>query len=164
MLIKAILTTLLLGASSVAMAQPYPPHDYHPNQTYSPDTGEWRADSRRGRFWRRQFVLANDLTLVADRQASFIRIDPRARVGRLRLELESGRAFIDSVFVTYADGRQQTVVVRRMISPGMPRLVIDLPERGITGVAINSTQMRSARGGGYRYMRAATVDVIGVRR
>ena len=160
--IKAILTTLVLGASSVAMAQTYHPEDYEHRQTYDePNTVTLQVNTP-GFFGRRAFVLANDMTLRANRQATFIRIDPRMRLSRLRVQLENGRAFIDSVFITFADGRQQTVPVNQMISPRQPRLVVDLP-RGVTGVAINSSQ-RFARGGGYRYMRPATVDVIGVRR
>jgi len=158
MLIKAILTTLVLGMSSAAMAQTYQP-TYEHNDAYNYD-----QHYGRGWFARRAFVLASNMTLVADRQATFIRIDPRARVSRVRLDLRIGRAYIDSVFVTHADGRQETVPVGQMISPRMPRLMIDLPGRDITGVAINSSQMRSARGGGYRHMHAATVNVIGLRR
>jgi hypothetical protein len=161
MQIKAILTTLVVGASSVAMAQTYEP-DYEHRQTYDQPPVTLRVDTRPGFFPRRSFMLANDITLHANRQASFIRVDPRFRLSRIRLQLENGRAFIDSVFVTHADGRQETVPVNQMISPRMPRLVIDLPGRDITGVAINSSQ-RFARGGGVRYMRPATVDVIGVR-
>jgi len=153
MLLKALMSTLVL-TSSIATAQPYEPSD-HEDST---------RDSRAG-LARGQFRLASDVRLIADRQASFIRIDPRARVSRVRLELTNGRAYIDSVFVMHADGRQVTLPVRQMISPRMPRLVIDLRGRDITGVAINSSQMRSARGGGgYRSMHAATVNVIGLRR
>jgi hypothetical protein len=160
MLIKAILTTVLLGSSAVAMAQTYqqPAPYQHDNDAYG------RFEFRHGRFARRQVVLANNVTLMADRQSSFIRIDPRLRLSRLRLQLATGRAYIQSVFVTHADGRQETVAVNQMISPRMPRLVIDLPDaHDITGVAINSSQARSARGGGYRHMRNANVRVIGVR-
>jgi len=157
MLIKAILTTLLLGSPVVALAQTYEPSPYQHDDAYQ------RIDVRQGRFGRRQVVLAHNVMLTADRQASFIRIDPRFRVSRLRLDLESGRAFVESVFVTHADGRQEVVPVNQMISPRMPRLVVDLPGRDIAAVAINSTQMRYARGGGYRRMRTANVRVVGLR-
>jgi len=170
MLLKAILTTVVLGTSTVAMAQPVQPFDYdHPRDYDQPREYDHPRvyDERtvpRARFARR-VVLARDVTLTPDRQSSFIRIDPRTNVTRIRLQLTSGRAFIDRVFVTYTGGHQETFSVRRMISPGMPRLVIDLPRAGnVSGVAITSTQMRAARGGGYRYMPRATVNVIGVRR
>lgn len=154
MLLKAILSTLLLGTSSLALAQPYPPSDY------STESREWHRSGMRG-----QFVVARGITLTADRQASFIRVDPRTRLSRIRLDLRSGRAYIESVFVTHANGRQETVLVRQMLSPRTPRLVINLPGRDITGVAINSSQMRSARGGGgYRRMQSATINVIGLTR
>ena len=159
MMLKALLTTLALGTSSVAMAQTYQPQPSEYNGAYD------NAPPARARFARRQFVLADNLTLAADSQAAFIRIDPRARLSRVRIELESGRrAYIESIFVMHADGRQESVPVRQMISRNMPRLVVKLSGRDITGVAINSSQMRSARGAGSRYMGPVTVDVIGVRR
>jgi hypothetical protein len=154
MLLKVVLTTVLLGSSAVATAQTYQPNPYYKDDT--------RVELRRDRSARR-VVLARNVTLMADRQSSFIRIDPRLRVSRLRLELQSGRAYVESVFVTHVDGRTDVVPVNQMISPRMPRLVIDLPGRDIARVAINSTQIRQARGGGYRTMRPATVRVIGVR-
>jgi hypothetical protein len=158
MLLKAILTTAVLGTSTVAMAQTYQPYDADHPRAYDQTTVV------RARFARRM-VLARDLTLAADRQSSFIRIDPRANVTRIRLELTRGRAYVDSVFVTYTGGYQETFAVRKMISPRMPRLVIDLPAAGtVSGVAINSSPMRAARGGGHRVLRPATVNVIGVRR
>ena len=159
-MVKAILTTLLLGTSSVAVAQTYQPvpPDYNAQTTQA-----WRT-SPRGRLARR-IVLASNLTLSPRSQASFIRIDPRLRLSRVRIDLERGRrAYVDSVFVLHADGRQEAVPVRRIISRGTPRLVIDLAGRDITGLAINTSQVRSARGGGYRRMGAVTVNVIGVRR
>jgi hypothetical protein len=160
MLLKAILTTLILGTSSVAMAQTYQPYQTDYNRTY--DT----APAQRGRFMRRQYVLASNVVLAADTQAAFIRIDPRLRLSRVRIDLESGRrAYIESVFVMHADGRQESVPVRQIISRNTPRLVIDLAgRRDVTGIAINSSQMRSARGAGSRYMGAVTVNVVGVRR
>ena len=160
MTVKAILTTLLLGTSSVAMAQTNQPYPSDYNRTY--DT----APAPRGRFARRQYVLANNVVLAADTQAAFIRIDPRLRLSRVRIDLESGRrAYIESVFVMHADGRQESVPVRQIISRRMPRIVINLSgRRDITGIAINSSQMRSARGAGSRYMGVVTVNVTGVRR
>jgi hypothetical protein len=160
MMLKAILTTLALSASSVAMAQTYQPYPTDYNRTY--DT----APAPRARFARRQFVLASNVVLAADTQAAFIRIDPRLRLSRVKIELESGRrAYIESVFVMHADGRQEALPVRQTISRNTPRLVIDLGRRrDITGIAINSSQMRSARGAGSRYMGAVTVNVVGVRR
>jgi hypothetical protein len=156
MLLKAILTTAILGSSAVAMAQTYEPSPYRHDDTYG------RVEVRRG-VGRRQPVIATNVRLAADRQASFLRIDPRFRVSRVRLELQSGRSYVESVFVRHADGRQEVVPVRQMISPRTPRLVIDLPGRDIAAIAINTTQIRQARGGGYRHMRPATVRVVGVR-
>lgn len=164
-MLKAILTTVLLGSSAVATAQTYEsPYRQDPTyQTPYRQDAYGRVDVRFGHRARRAVVLANNVTLAADRQASFIRIDPRLRVSRLRLELANGRAFVESVFVTHADGRQEVVPVNQMISPRTPRLVIDLPGNDIAAVAINSSQLRAARGGGYRVMRAANVRVIGIR-
>jgi len=156
MLLKAILTTALVTSSGVAMAQTANP--YHQDDAY------YRGiELRRGRLSRRQAVLAANVTLRADHQASFIRIDPRFRVSRLRLELTSGRTFVESVLVKHADGSQEVVRVNQLISPSSPYLVIDMPTHDIVAVAINSSQMRSARGGGYRRMSAANVRVIGIR-
>ena len=155
MLLKAILTTVLLGTTAVATAQTY-------ESPYRQDPAYGNVELRFGPRARRQVVLAENVLLAADRQASFIRVDPRLRVSRLRLELTNGRAFVESVFVTHADGRQEVVPVNQMISPRTPRLIIDLPGRDIAAVAINSSQLRAARGGGYRVMRAANVRVIGV--
>jgi hypothetical protein len=157
MLLKAILIIITLGTSTVAMGQPYRPYDYDQPRVHE------ETSIVRGRFARR-IVLARDVTVGASRQSSFIRIDPRTNVTRIRLELTGGRAFVDSVFVTYTGGYQETFAVGQMISRRTPRLVIDLPAAGtVSGIAINSSPMRAARGGGFRVHRAATVDVIGVR-
>jgi hypothetical protein len=158
MLLKAILTTVVLSSSTVAMAQTHQASPYHNDDAY------YRSiELRRGHVSRRQAVLAASVTLAANHQASFIKIDPRFRVSRLRLELQSGRTYVESVFVKHVDGTQDVVRVNKIISPRTPSLVIDMPTHDIVGVAINSSQMRAARGGGYRRMGAAKVRVIGVR-
>jgi len=165
MLLKTILTTALLATSATAMAQTYQqPTPYQQPNPYAHDEVYGRSEVQ-PRWMARRLMLARDVSL-GERQSSFIRIDPRTRVSRIRLELTSGRTYVDSVFVTYTGGFQETVTVGQWISPRTPRLVIDLPAgRHVSGVAINSsTPTRAARGGGYRYMRPATVNVIGVRR
>lgn len=154
MLLKGILISALLASSTVATAQTY----RHQDDAYYRD-----IELRRGKLSRRQAVIAANVRLSANHQASFIRIDPRFRVSRLRLELTSGRTFVESVFVRHANGSQSVVRVNQMISPREPVLVIDMPTHDIAAVAINSSQMRSARGGGYRRMGAATVRVVGMR-
>jgi len=158
MLLKVILTTALLSSSAIAVAQTHQPSPYKDDDAY------YRGiELRRGHVSRHQAVLAASVTLSANHQASFIKIDPRFRVSRLRLELQRGRTFVESVSLRHADGRQEVVRVNQIISPQTPAVVIDLPTHDIAAVAINSSQMRAARGGGYRRMGAARVRVVGIR-
>jgi len=131
---------------------------------YDRTSDDVRVRDHRAPIRRRKIVLANDLVL-SGREPAFISLDGQPRgITRLALQLESGRAFIDSVLVTYDDGHREAIAVKQLISDNEPTLTIDLSHAGATSIGIATTQMRNARGGGMRRRSSATVDVIGILR
>lgn len=170
---KAIITLLIVGTSSLAAANPISVRD-HRFDNNRPQYGDrfdrdgrfdhdrrWYRDGRADRMrWRRPVLLAQNVQMIRryNRDYRPLRIDLDARVGnlqRLRLDREAGRMFIDSVVVMYADGHRRTVRVNRMLSARDSSVVIDLDHGGVTGLWVYATTPRA---------RGATFDVIGLRR
>lgn len=115
-------------------------------------------EARWMRFRNRPITLANDVSLMRQRNRDHrplrIDIDSRIALRKLRLDREQGRAYIDSLVVTFSDGHQQTVELHQMLSARSPSLTIDLDHRGATGVDIYGMTERGR----------AMFDVIGLRR
>ena len=165
--LTAIITTLVISSSTVALAQPavrnhrdlaggysgaayYNDHGRDRDRDGIPD----RAEARWSRL--RPVTLASNLRLSAhDRGASFVSLDTRFGSGFNRVRLSgdlNGRTFIDSVVLRFADGRTQAVSVRQVLSRRNP--TVEIQTRGATGMFIRGSQMRGM----------GTVDVVGLRR
>ncbi|NVB77024.1 MAG: hypothetical protein HOV81_01395 [Kofleriaceae bacterium] len=157
--LKAIITTLVLGSSTMAVAQPairdhresFSYYDGHRDDGYRDDS--YRNDMR----WRRMrpVTLASNMSLSAHDRGAFVSLDSRFGAGFQRVRLDgdmNGRTFIDSVVLRFADGRTQAVSVRQVLSRRNPSITIDT--YGATGMFVRGSQMRG-RG---------TFDIVGLRR
>ncbi len=177
---KALLTMLILGTSSVALAQPatvapsYPQYDQrdhryddrfdrHDDDRFDHDDGRFgrndgRFDGRRAWF-RRPVTLASNVSMMRqwNRDQRPMLIDIDQRVGGLRtikIERNQGRMYVDDVLVHFADGHQQRVNVNQMLSARNPSILINLDHGSVTALSIDGSTMRGR----------ATFDVIGMRR
>lgn len=169
-MMKAVITTIFLASSSAALADtPYP---YDQRGDYG-DHYDDRFDDRdytdqRGTQYRqrRPVLLADNVILNArDSRPTWISINGRFGISKLRLQLQSGRTFVENIIVVYADNHRESIPVHQWLSLRDPAITIDLTHRGLQGIFIDTAQTnRFARGGGWRRMNYATIDVIGVRR
>lgn len=177
-MLKAVITTLLLGTTSVAMADtPYP----------QPYAGDYRGDVYDNRYqqppydsrWERHYddrfdghdhrrnriMLAENAVLGSRSGSLWVPIDARLDISRVRLRLDSGRALVRSVTLVYADGHRETLQVNRMLSAHDRTLTVELAHGGVRGILVDAQQPRRyARGAGWRRMSTASIDVIGLRR
>lgn len=158
MSLKTLITVLVLGVSSAAMARPIYIEDTRDHRT----TDEVASpDSYRMRWSRRPITLANDAQLTSNlrdhrgERPLFIDVDERTGAfSKLRLDLSFGRIFVDSVVVMYPNGATRTYTVKQALSRGTPSIVVDIANQPITGMYIYGMSMRG-RG---------TFDVVGLRR
>jgi hypothetical protein len=179
---KALITLLILGTSSVALARPITINDRddvitndnitvrdHRDDQFATDRPYYRADSehpsygpdynRPLRFRLRPVVLANDVSFMRqrnrDQRPLLIDIDSRTGTFKtLRLDRQDGRAFIDNVVVVLANGRTMSFDVNQTLSARSPSITIDVNHRAITGIYVYGTTERGR----------ASFDVVGMRR
>jgi hypothetical protein len=143
--LQAIITTLILGSSTMAVAQPAL-RDHRESVAY-------REDARLHRT--RSVTLASNMSLSARGRGAFVSLDTRFGSGFSRVRLDgdlNGRTFIDTVVLRFADGRTRAVSVRQVLSRRNPSITLDT--YGATGMFVRGSQMRG-RG---------TFDVVGLRR
>jgi hypothetical protein len=178
---KTLITLLILGTSSVALAQPstVAPYTYDqryaqpplqapaaPVQSYDQrfdgDRFDGRFDSER-RFdqrmrFRRPIVLASNVSLMRQwdhgQRPTLINLDTRAGITKLRIDRNQGRMLVGSVVINFADGHQQTVRVNQMLSARQPSIDINLDHGAATSMYVYGSANRGR----------ATFDVIGLRR
>jgi hypothetical protein len=148
--LKAIITTLILGSSTMAVAQPAI-RDHRESFSYYDghhDDVRWRR--------MRPVTIASNMSLSSfDRGAAFVSLDTKYARGFNRVRLDgdlNGRTFIDSVVLRFADGRTQTVSLRQTLSRRNPSITINT--YGATSMFVRGSQMRG-RG---------TFDIVGLRR
>lgn len=132
------------------------------------DRSEHRRNDRRddrGQFDnnRRRVVLAQGMSVGTSGQPRWIPLDARFQPDRLQIDLRRGRAFIETITLVYIDGRRETLRVDRPLNQNERSIAINIDQRGLRGVMIDTGPRRFARGGGGG-RRAAIVDVVGVRR
>jgi len=175
---KALITLLIVGTSSVAFARPImvdhrddsftqapPPanvRDHRGNNvTFAPPAPDSRFPGHYNQPLRfvRPVMLAHHVSMMRQRNRDQrpLLIDVDSSIGylkRIRLERIEGRAFIDAIVITYSDGHQQSVDVNQTLSFGSPSLTLDLNHRGMTGIYVYGMTERGR----------ATFDVIGLRR
>lgn len=165
MSLKALITLLVLGSSSVALADTQlapPPPPQAQSRFYTPDTPDMRdhGDVMRGRWGRRSVMLASNVQLTSGfrdhrgQRPLFIDVNDRmGGISKLRFDRAEGFTHIDSVIVMLPNGTWRTYRVDQSLSYRSPSVTIDLDSRMITGLYVYGS---SGRGMG-------TFNVTGIR-
>jgi len=122
--IKALVTLIVLGSSSVAMARPAAP-------TYAPEVRDHRMPPRFER-WSQiatgQLVRGRDLVQVN-----------AAQIDKLKVELVgTGSLFVDKLVISFGNGRSQTIEVDKWITQRSASAIVDVKgaNRKITSIAV----------------------------
>ena len=164
--LKAIIASLVVGSSSIAMAAPsvtISAHGTIGNTSYGttvvrnrpdpvPQPTAQPVDYRDGGMWRgghwlppvyRPVVLANSMRFNGGR--SFITVGAQqGRFGTLQISGATGRTFIKQVFVQFDNG--QTQIIRnldRTLTPNQASLTLDLDgnRRGIARIVVYGSEL-----------------------
>ncbi len=164
--LKALITTLVLGSSSVAsVAVAHPGHA--PNAPTAPSVRDHRAPAYQPirheapiyrspyhrPFYRPAWVTLGSVDDIVDGEMSF-------RVGRfahdrqfttLKLQSEGGKSLINRVLIRFANGRTQVVELNQYLNASNPAITIDLKgqARSVTKVTVIG---RNARQSAYRVL------------
>lgn len=132
-MLKAIIATLVLGASGAAIADPGPAVTVRgearwgeplPVQTYQRDH---QRDYRP--HWRNNTWVALTSPLQLDRGRAMIDVNQRRAFQQLRLQTTNGMSFIDRVVVRFDNGERQVIDVNQRLSTRNPMINIDLEGR-----------------------------------
>jgi hypothetical protein len=160
--LKILVTTLILGTSSLALAEPIV-RDHRSDDRYDnrydsryDDRFQGRRieqDSRVEQFRFRRMrtapvTLAENMEVTLRRPA-FISLNAMTK---LRFDADEGHAYIHSIILTFSNGAQQTIDVRQRVTSRSMPLTVDIDNRA-TGVYVYG----STRGRG-------SLDVVGLRR
>ncbi len=162
--IKALITALVLGTSSIAMAdtsvtfsgradaqwRTVPPdiRDHRTYPAYEAPVSQAPVTTFARGTW---ISLAEPMNLGRGR-GSMIELDTRARLNQIRLQSASGAAFIGTVTVQYVNGASQVVTVNQWIDSQNP----------MTQFALNRTaQVDTIMIHGSRNRRSGRIQVFG---
>ena len=128
-MLKAIIATLVLGASGAAVADPGPGITIRgearwgqpqPVQTYQRDRAHWRNNT-----W-----VALTSPLYLDRGRTVIDVNQRRPFQQLRLQQTTrGMTMVDRVIVRFENGERQVINVNQRLSTRNPMVNIDLDGR-----------------------------------
>jgi hypothetical protein len=159
--LKAIIASLVLGSSSLAMASPdvtvvarsqrsYGPtvvrdriEPSAPQPIYASDTSLWRGDRRLPVY--RPVVLASNMHFANDGR-TFIKVGPQqGRFGTLQISAARGRTFIKQVYVEFENGQSQVIRNLDRTLVGSQALTLDLDgnRRNITRIVVYGSDMFS---------------------
>ncbi|MDQ3365925.1 MAG: hypothetical protein M3680_10910 [Myxococcota bacterium] len=150
--IKALITTLVLGSSSAAIAAPSISFDASARASWGTPTtsapivrDHHRTDLTiprgRGHAW---IALTEPLTSA---RRNIIDIGMRRdHFAQLRLQTVAGSTYVYALRIRFDDGTRETVTVNRWLSSGMPSLQVPLPQgrRGIDKIVVTSYAGRGA--------------------
>lgn len=129
-MLKAIIATLVLGASGVAVADPGPNITLRGEARWGqPDTYQTYERDRRP-YWRNNTWVALTSPLELDRGRTMIDVDHRRPFQQLRLQQTTrGMTHIDRVVVRFENGERQVIDVNQRLSTRNPMINIDLEGR-----------------------------------
>jgi len=146
--LKALIATVVLGSSSIAMAQP----------SFSSTSSRFDRFDRRWdraehaqpqlggpRIYRSSWVsLAEPMQLSRGRDS--FDVHQRGTFTQLRVQTAAGSSFVQRVIVHFQDGGRQVVELDRTIGPAnrMLQILLDGNNRRVDGITIIG---RSQRGG-----------------
>jgi hypothetical protein len=126
--LKAIIATLVLGTSSVALAAPN-------NPAFAPQVRDHRDYRMPPRFERWQQIATGSLVRGRD----LVRVNA-GKVDKLKLELVGpGSMFVDKLVITFGNGRSQTIEVDAWVTGRAGTAVLDVKgaNRNITSIAVH---------------------------
>lgn len=136
-MLKALVATLILGASTTAMAQRAPVVTDDPPVIY--------RDTMPPSYRARWQALTSPIPLRSG--ATRIDVQDRRPFTQLRLQTRSGSTRVDRVVVRFENGGRQVVDVNRRINPNTPAVDIDLrgDRRRVDSIVVMSDSRRGAR-------------------
>ena len=131
--LKAIIASLVLGTSSIAMAAPGVTVTAAARPTYTTLPAAWNAPAQpsyEGRYrhggFRAPVTLASDLRFARDGRTFITVGNQLGRFGALQLNASLGRTYIQQVYVQFENGQEQVIRdVNRTLS-GRETLTLDL--------------------------------------
>ena len=166
--LTALITTLVLGSSTVAMAQPsittyrsdrsWIDRDvnrdgirdrevrrYRFDDRYDRDRRELARDDFGPRRYRSAWVaLSTPVQLTGGRDVIDVR--DRGTFTQLRIQTSSGASLLDRVLIRFADGSRQVVNLDQSLSPRNPRMeiLLDGNNRRIDSIQLLGSSRRNA--------------------
>ena len=167
--LTALITTLVLGSSTVALAQPTTITTYRSDRSWidrdanrdgfrDREVGRYRFDDRYDRS-RREFArddfgprryrsawvaLSSPLQLTGGRDVIDVR--DRGTFTQLRIQTSNGASLLDRVLIRFADGSRQVVNLDQSLSPRNPRMeiLLDGNNRRIDSIQLLGNSRRNA--------------------
>jgi hypothetical protein len=155
--LKAIIASLVLGSSSLAMASPDVTISASAKASYGTPVrgriepapqpifardGLWRGDRRLPPVYR-PVVLASNMHFANDGR-TFIKVGPQqGRFGTLQISAARGRTFIKQVYVEFENGQSQVIRNLDRTLVGNQALTLDLDgnRRNITRIVVYGSDM-----------------------
>ena len=125
-MLKAIIATLVLGASTAAVADPGPSVTFRGEARWGqPQEPMYQRDYRS--HWRNNNTwVALTSPLQLDRGRTMIDVNQRRPFQQLRLQTTYGMSFIDRVVVRFDNGERQVINVNQRLSTRNPMINLDL--------------------------------------
>lgn len=124
-MLKAIIATLVLGASTAAVADTGPSITFRGEARWGqPQTQTYQRDHRPS--WRNNTWQALSSPLQLDRGRTVIDVNQRRPFQQLRLQTTNGASRIDRVVVMFENGGRQVINVNQRLSTRNPMVNIDL--------------------------------------
>jgi hypothetical protein len=137
MSLKALITTLVLAATSTAaLADPMPRDHREPTAQL-----DRRAPTSDMVFHKRPVVISSSTSLARGRDV----INTNAKVRSLELVALKGATKIGAVTIKFANGTSQKLLLDRTLAPNAP-LTIDVQggTRNVVGIVFSGTSTRRA--------------------
>jgi hypothetical protein len=147
--IKALITMLVLGSSSVAMARPVTASGYAGAPTVRDHRAPAPAPAYEGTLRSSSFVALwvtlGSQSRVADGEMAF-RVGPRfGRFSALKLQHSSGKSLINRVEIRFANGHTQVVELNKYLNASNPTITIGLDGDWATAIRNVTVVGRNAR-------------------
>jgi len=121
MKLSALVTTLVLGLSSVAVAAPTVRDHRHP----APPTPTTYRPVRPKPVPVKRWTLLDASSAREGRNV--IRVTTKQRFSKLKLEATRGAMVVDKVIVTFGNGRTRTIDVNARLGTNTGAKILDLP-------------------------------------
>jgi hypothetical protein len=147
--LKAIIASLVLGSSSLAMAAPSVQSTYRPAPVYlptQPSHGGWSPPAHPVILpvaYQAPVALARGLTFQGQGRR-FITVGAQAgRFEKLEINASSGRTFINQVYIQFANGQEQVIrgLNRTLANGECLTLDLDGNKRAIARVVVYGSDL-----------------------